>query len=61
MVLEKKVSLHVIFLDNQYNCKNNKYHIVDKVQNSYENTLIFDLFEILVLVVFALYSSVNVK
>jgi hypothetical protein len=31
--------------------KNNVYHIVDKVQNSYENTLIFDLIDNVVYVV----------
>jgi hypothetical protein len=39
--------------------KNNVYHIVDKVQNSYENTLKFDLIDNVVYVVFALYSSIN--
>jgi hypothetical protein len=38
--------------------KNNEYHIVDKVQNSYENTLIFDLIDNVVFVVFALYSRI---
>jgi hypothetical protein len=39
--------------------KNNVYHIVDKVQNSYENTLNFDLIDNVVYVVFALYSRVG--
>ncbi len=39
--------------------KNNVYHIVDKVQNSYENTLKLDLIDNVVYVVFALYSSVH--
>jgi hypothetical protein len=34
------------------------YHIVDKVQNSYENTLKFDLIDNVVYVVFALYSRI---
>ncbi len=41
--------------------KNNVYHIVDKVQNSYENTLKFDLIDNVVYVVFALYSSILAK
>jgi hypothetical protein len=39
--------------------KNNVYHIVDKVQNLYENTLKLDLIDNVVYVVFALYSRVN--
>jgi hypothetical protein len=40
--------------------KNNEYHIVDKVQYTYtyENTLIFDLIDNVVFVVFALYSRI---
>jgi hypothetical protein len=37
--------------------KNNEYHIVDKVQNSFIDALIFDLIDNVVFVVFALYSS----
>ncbi len=36
--------------------KNNEYHIVDKVQNSFIDALIFDLIDNVVFVVFALYS-----
>jgi hypothetical protein len=36
--------------------KNNVYHIVDKVQNSFIDTLVFDLIDNVVFVVFALYS-----
>jgi hypothetical protein len=38
--------------------KNNEYHIVDKVQNSFIDALIFDLIDNVVFVVFALYSSI---
>ncbi len=41
--------------------KNNVYHIVYKVQNSYENTLKFDLIDNVVYVVFALYSRILEK
>jgi hypothetical protein len=37
--------------------KNNEYHNVDKVQNSFIDALIFDLIDNVVFVVFALYSS----
>ncbi len=40
--------------------KNNEYHIVDKVQNSFIDALIFDLIDNVVFVVFALYSSTGV-
>ncbi len=36
--------------------KNNEYHIVDKVQNSFIDALIFDLIDNVVFDVFALYS-----
>jgi hypothetical protein len=36
--------------------KNNEYHIVDKVQNSFIDALIFDVIDNVVFVVFALYS-----
>jgi hypothetical protein len=39
--------------------KNNVNHIVDKVQNSYENTLKFNLIDNVVYVVFELYSSIQ--
>jgi hypothetical protein len=39
--------------------KNNEYRIVDKLQNSYKNTLIVDLIDIVVFVVFALYSRIS--
>ncbi len=39
--------------------KNNVYHIVDKVQNSYENTLKFGLIDNVVYVLFALYSRIS--
>ncbi len=39
--------------------KNNEYHIVDKVQISYENTLIFNLIDNVAYVVFALYSRIR--
>ncbi len=42
--------------------KNNEYHIVDKVQNSFIDALIFDLIDNVVFVVFALYSRlINYK
>jgi hypothetical protein len=39
--------------------KNNEYHIVDKVQNSFIDALIFDLIDNVVFVVFALYSRLT--
>jgi hypothetical protein len=38
--------------------KNNVYHNVDKVQNSFIDALILNLIDIVVYVVFALYSSI---
>jgi hypothetical protein len=47
------------FLHTGVQGKNNEYHIVDKVQNSFIDALIFDLIDNVVFVVFALYSSIN--
>jgi hypothetical protein len=54
---------NIIFCQLQFSCsgvqgKNNEYHIVDKVKNSFIVALIFDLIDYVVFVVFALYSSV---
>jgi hypothetical protein len=38
--------------------KNNEHHIVDELQNSFIDALIFDLIDNVVFVVFALYSSI---
>ncbi len=41
--------------------KNNEYHNVNKGQNSFIDTLIFDLIDNVVFVVFALYSSLLIN
>jgi hypothetical protein len=40
--------------------KNNVYHNVDKVLNSFADALILNLIDIVVFVVFVLYSSIRV-
>ncbi len=52
-----KITKNIDFLHSGVQSKNNVYHIVDKVQNSYENALKFDLIDNVVYVVLALYSS----
>jgi hypothetical protein len=39
--------------------KNNEYHIVDRVENSFIDALIFDLIDNVLFVDFALYSSIH--
>jgi hypothetical protein len=54
----KNMKFLLIFHNSGVQGKNNEYHNVNKGQNSFIDTLIFDLIDNVVFVVFALYSRI---